>query len=142
MFSIQCYDCIRDHKIHQKVKMLSDNPSFYIFLVQSCPGELKNYPKSYACRISTLGESQSNKIVEQTVTPVELCDIKDIQMFKLRIAKKYRVGDGKTLPSHNALPSFCALQSPNVTYVLRLQRSGIHMITFLTFTPKVCNKFD
>ena len=97
MFSIQCYDCIRDHKIHQKVKMVSDNPSFYIFLVQSCPGELKNYPKSYACRISTLGESRSNnnKIVEQTVTPVELCDIKDIQMFKLRIAKKYRVGDGK-----------------------------------------------
>ena len=70
--------------------------SLYIFHGQSCPGELKNYPKSYACRISTLGESLDYKIVEQTVTPVELCDIKDIQMFKLRIAKKYRVGDGKT----------------------------------------------
>ena len=106
VFSIQCYDCIRDHKIHQKVWLADwlagerevDNDSFDIFLLQSCPGELKNYPKSYACRISTLGESRANnnKIVEQTVTPVELCDIKDIQMFKLRIAKKYRVGDGKT----------------------------------------------
>ena len=101
MFSIQCYDCIRDHKIHQKVRCCIAEEGkliiiVYIFHGQSCPGELKNYPKSYACRISTLGESLDYKIVEQTVTPVELCDIKDIQMFKLRIAKKYRVGDDKT----------------------------------------------
>ena len=33
-------------------------------------------------------------VVEQTVTPSELCDQKDIKMFELGIARKYRVGDG------------------------------------------------
>ena len=70
-----------------------------MIMFKACPGQLLNYPKSYACRISTLGDGT---IVEQTVTPVELCDFRDIQMFKLRIAKKYRVGDGKVTSQSNS----------------------------------------
>lgn len=51
-----------------------------------------NYHSSTACRIHTLGDGS---IIEQTVTPTDLCDPDDIARFLLGIAKKYRVGDGK-----------------------------------------------
>ena len=74
--SIQCYDCIKDHPIHPK----------------KCPGQLLNFQSSTACRISTLGDGT---VIEQTVTPTDLCDDDDIQRFLLGIARKYRVGNGE-----------------------------------------------
>ena len=51
-----------------------------------------NYPSSTACRVSALG---NGTVIEQTVTPSNLCDRGDIHSFLLGIARKYRVGDGQ-----------------------------------------------
>ena len=59
---------------------------------QPCPGPLVNYPSSTACRVSALG---NGTVIEQTVTPSNLCDPGDIHSFLLGIARKYRVGDGQ-----------------------------------------------
>ena len=71
--------------------------------MQPCPGQLVDYPSSTACRIAVLGD---NSIVEQTVTPSNLCAAKNIHRsglitlhyyshiyyrFQLGIARKYRV---------------------------------------------------
>merc|ERR1719410_3164950 len=75
-FPIQCYDCIRDHPVNPK----------------PCPGQLVDYPTSTACRVSALGDGT---VIEQTVTPSNLCDAADIRSFLLGIARRYRVGDGQ-----------------------------------------------
>ena len=61
---------------------------------QPCPGDLETYPSSTACRISELADGT---VIEQTVTPNDLCDADDLHMFLLGIARKYRVGDGEEL---------------------------------------------
>ena len=72
--------------------MSNDFGNFVIFKLQPCPGELEDYPSSTACRISELGDGT---VIEQTVTPNDLCDADDLHSFLLGIARKYRVGDGK-----------------------------------------------
>ena len=77
---------------------------------QPCPGRLVDYPSSTACRVSALGDGT---VIEQTVTPSDLCDPGDIKSFLLGIARRscphypelvtcynvimirYRVGDGQ-----------------------------------------------
>ena len=91
--------------------LLSREMHYWLLSVQPCPGQLVDYPSSTACRIAVLGD---NSIVEQTVTPSNLCAAKNIHRldsglvtcsllfpypfisymyyrFQLGIARKYRV---------------------------------------------------
>ena len=52
---------------------------------QPCPGDLVDYPSSTACRVSALGDGT---VIEQTVTPSNLCDPGDIKSFLLGIARR------------------------------------------------------
>ena len=74
--------------------MISNNYGNHLIKFQPCPGDLEDYPSSTACRISELGDGT---IIEQTVTPNDLCDEDDLHMFLLGIARKYRVGDGNLI---------------------------------------------
>ena len=44
-----------------------------------------DYPTSTACRVSALGDGT---VIEQTVTPSNLCDPADIRSFLLGIARR------------------------------------------------------
>ena len=44
-----------------------------------------DYPSSTACRVSALGDGT---VIEQTVTPSNLCDPGDIKSFLLGIARR------------------------------------------------------
>ena len=55
--------------------LLSREMHYWLLSVQPCPGQLVDYPSSTACRIAVLGD---NSIVEQTVTPSNLCAAKNI----------------------------------------------------------------
>ena len=95
-YPIQCYSCIKDHKIN--IKVINHSQTLFKELsctkFQPCPGDLETYPSSTACRISELADGT---VIEQTVTPNDLCDADDLHMFLLGIARKYRVGDGEEL---------------------------------------------
>jgi len=74
--SIQCYDCNKKDRFRE----------------MPCPGPLVEYPTSRACRVVALS---TGEVVQQTVTPTELCSPKDVFRLRLNIAKQYRDGAGE-----------------------------------------------
>jgi len=73
---IKCYDCNKKDRFRE----------------MPCPGPLEEYPTSRACRVVALS---TGEVVQQTVTPTELCSPKDIFRLKLNIARQYRDGAGQ-----------------------------------------------